>query len=96
VETIRDLAVILLAALSLIATLSLVLMVISVWRLVGVLRDEVHPLLRSLAETSETVKGTARFVSETVAKPSARAAGTAVGVLSFVGALWRLVRPRKP
>ena len=84
---IRDIAVILLAIVSLVMALSLLLMVLAVTRLAGTIQQEIQPLLRSLIETSNTVKGTTQFVSDAVVRPTAKAAGKTIGVVRFARAL---------
>ena len=84
---IRDIAVIVLAIISLLMGFSLLMLVLAVLRLTGTLQQEIQPLLRSLVETSNMVKGTTQFVSEAVVRPTAKAAGKTVGVIRFARAL---------
>ena len=88
---IRDVAVIVLAIVSLLMGFSLIIMVLAVVRLAGTIQQEIQPLLRSLVETSNTVKGTTQFVSETVVRPTAKAAGKTIGVFRFARALASMV-----
>ena len=92
---IRDIAVILLAIVSLIMALSLLLMVLAVTRLAGTIQQEIQPLLRSLIETINTVKGTTQFVSDAVVRPTAKAAGKTIGVVRFARALANAVTRMK-
>lgn len=81
---IRDIAVIVLALVSAFMAFSVFFLVLAVVRLAGTIQEEIKPLLRSLTETSNTVKGTTQFVSEAVVRPTAKAAGRTMGVLRFV------------
>lgn len=81
---IRDIAVIVLALVSAFMAFSVLFLVLAVVRLAGTMQEEIKPLLRSLTETSNTVKGTTQFVSEAVVRPTAKAAGRTMGVLRFV------------
>lgn len=81
---IRDIAVIVLALASAFMAFSVLFLVLAVVRLAGTIQEEIKPLLRSLTETSNTVKGTTQFVSEAVVRPTAKAAGRTMGVLRFV------------
>jgi hypothetical protein len=81
---IRDIAVILLAVVSALMAFSMLFLVMAVIRLAATMQEEIKPLLKSLTETSNTVKGTTQFVSDAVVRPTAVAAGKTIGVLRFV------------
>ena len=89
---IRDIAVIVLAFISALMAFSVLFLVLAVVRLAGTLQEEIRPLLRSLTETSNTVKGTTQFVSEAVVRPTAKAAGRTIGILRFARTLTDAVR----
>ena len=89
---IRDIAVIVLAFISALMAFSVLFLVLAVVRLAGTLQEEIRPLLRSLTETSNTVKGTTQFVSEAVVRPTAKAAGRTIGILRFARTLADAVR----
>ncbi len=80
---IRDIAVIVLAVVSMLMAFSLLFLVLAVVRLAGTIQQEIQPLLQSLTETSNTIKGTTRFVSDAVVRPTAKAAGKTIGILRF-------------
>ena len=84
---IRDIAVIVLAFVSALMAFSVLFLVLSVVRLAGTIQEEIKPLLRSLTETSNTVKGTTQFVSDAVVRPTAKAAGRTIGILRFTRTL---------
>ncbi len=87
----RDLAIIVVALVSLVTALAIVFLVVSVWQLARSLRQDVEPILASLLDTTNTVKGTTAFVSDTVVRPTARAAGGVAGAARFLGSLFRIV-----
>lgn len=89
---IRDIAVIVLALVSALMAFSVVFLVLAVVRLAGTIQEEIKPLLNSLIETSNTVKGTTQLVSEAVVRPTAKAAGRTIGVLRFAQTLVDAVR----
>ncbi len=89
---IRDIAVIVLAFVSALMAFSVVFLVLAVVRLAGTIQEEIRPLLKSLTETSNTVKGTTQFVSEAVVRPTAKAAGRTIGILRFAQRLADAVR----
>ena len=89
---IRDIAVIVLAFVSALMAFSVLFLVLAVVRLAGTIQEEIRPLLRSLVETSNTVKGTTQFVSEAVVRPTARAAGKTIGILRFARTMADAVR----
>ncbi len=84
---IRDIAVILLAFISALMAFSVLFLVLAVVRMAGTIQEEIRPLLKSLTETSNTVKGTTQFVSEAVIRPAAKAAGRTMGILRFARTL---------
>ena len=89
---IRDIAVIVLAFVSALMAFSVLFLVLAVVRLASTIQEEIRPLLRSLVETSNTVKGTTQFVSEAVVRPTARAAGKTIGILRFARTMADAVR----
>lgn len=89
---IRDIAVIVLAFISALMAFSVLFLVLAMVRLAGTLQEEIRPLLKSLTETSNTVKGTTQFVSEAVVRPTAKAAGRTIGILRFARTLAAAVR----
>ncbi len=87
IETVRDLSIILLALEVFIVNIILVLLLWQIRNMIIVLREESRPVLRSTAETTETVKNTSRFLSNHVARPVIRAASFMAGVRGAVKAL---------
>jgi hypothetical protein len=74
--SIRDLAVVVLAAVAVSATLVMAITGLLVWRLLAVIRTELLPIAGSLRETIDTVRDTVDTVGNVVTEssgPSSRA-----------------------
>ncbi len=93
-ETIRDILVVLLAFLSAIVIILLIVLIWQVRTLVQVIRGEVTPILETVRHTSNTVKGTADFVSETTVLPLIRLAAAVTAGTRFFRALFGLTGRR--
>jgi len=76
----RDVAIIFLAFLSVVIGAMLVALLYQVTMLTLLLRDEIKPLLESVNETMNTVRGTTVFMSENVVEPTIKAASALSGV----------------
>ena len=76
----RDVAIIFLAFLSVVIGAMLVALLYQVTMLTLLLRDEIKPLLESVNETMNTVRGTTVFMSENVVEPTIKVASTLSGV----------------
>lgn len=85
--TSSKLAIIILALVLLIMNISMIFMLWQIIRLIDFLLTELKPVLNSVQQTSQTVRGTAEFVSDEVSNPiidvSAKAAGIR-GSLRFI------------
>jgi hypothetical protein len=81
---VRDVAIVLLALESLVIGVLFALMLIQIKQLIRILRDEVMPILRSTQEATNTVKGTATFVSDQVVTPLIKASSYASGTMQMV------------
>jgi hypothetical protein len=79
-RTTRDIAIIVLAALSIIIGVLMILLLYQMTMLTLMMRDEIKPLLESINETMNTVRGTAVFMSENVVQPTINVASTFAGV----------------
>ncbi|MCS7010961.1 MAG: hypothetical protein N2049_03380 [Anaerolineales bacterium] len=66
---IRDIFIIFLAFESLIIGAALVILIIQVASLINLLQNEVKPILKSTAETVNTLRGTTEFLSENLVEP---------------------------
>ena len=85
----RDIVVVVLGALAIIVMLALLVVALILIRLVGNLRGEVRPILRSATHTAETVRGTTSLVSNTLVSPIVRGASLVVGARTMASALFR-------
>ena len=85
--TARDVAIILLAAESLIVGVLLSVLLWQLRKLSRMLEEEVKPLLDSANETVGTVRGTSTFLSETVVSPVVEIISTVTGLRRGLRAL---------
>jgi hypothetical protein len=76
----RDVAIILLAVLSLVIGALLVVLLLQLQSLIKLLREEIRPILASAQDTMGTVRGTTTVVSEYVVSPVARVASYVEGI----------------
>ncbi len=63
---VRDIAVVVLAAVALVATIVLLITGMLVWRLLAVIQADVAPIIQSARETVDTVRDTTELVSDVV------------------------------
>jgi hypothetical protein len=89
VETIRDVAIILLAVETIIVQVILILLLLEIKSLSKMLRDNITPILQSADETVRTVRGTSVFVSDNVVSPVVRVSAFAAGVTEALRILTR-------
>ena len=75
VETIRDVAIIVLAVESIVIGAVLIIVLFQLRSLTVLLRDEIKPMLASANETAGIVRGTTDFVGDSVVKPVITVAG---------------------
>ncbi len=94
VSLLRDAAIILVAFETLLIGLLLIVLTIQVQALVGLLRDEIRPMLQTLNDTLATVRGTTQFVSHHVVSPTIQAAGFVAGVRRVLRELTDTLRGR--
>ena len=94
----RDVAIIFLAFLSIVIGAMLVALLYQVTMLTLLLRDEIKPLLESVNETMNTVRGTTVFMSENVVEPTIKVASTLSGVwrtLEVLAGIRASVQPKQ-
>ncbi len=77
---IRDIAIIVLAFITLVTGVLLAVLIFQLQSLIALLRQEIYPILRSVNDTASTVRGTTTFVSDAVVNPVIKAASYASGV----------------
>ena len=68
-EQIRDVFIIFMAFESLVIGIALVVLIIQLSTLINLLQNEIRPIINSTNETVNTLKGTARFVSDNISEP---------------------------
>ena len=76
----RDVAIIVLALVTMITSVLLAILLFQLQSLIVLLRDENQPILLSINQTTGTVRGTATFVSDAVVSPMIEVAGYVSGV----------------
>jgi hypothetical protein len=76
----RDLAIVFLAIGAFVVTLLLAIVAGLLWRLIGLIRHEIKPVLVSLQDTASTVKGTTSFVSDSFVSPLIRLSSVFAGL----------------
>ena len=60
----------------------------------SLLKDDLSPLLKSIRQTVQTVRGTTAFVSETAVSPIIRVYGAVAGARKMVGVITGIVGRR--
>ncbi len=93
-RAIRDVAIILMALMGSLIVVALVILIVLIARLTIMLQNEIGPLLVSIQETLNTIRGTAAFMSENVVQPVVKTAGYVEGARRFMEVLVGM-RPRK-
>jgi hypothetical protein len=94
-SVVRDVLIIVLMLQGILIALALVVLVIQVANLVNLLQSEIKPALNNLQDTLNTVKGSAQFVSESVASPLVKIGGFTAGASVFIrelGGIRRAIR----
>lgn len=66
---VRDVAIIVLAAESIVIGIFLIILVFSIRNLIKLLREEIKPILDSASQTTETARSATKFVSDTIVSP---------------------------
>lgn len=68
-ERVRDIFIIFMALQSLLIGIVLIILIVQLARLINLLQNEIKPILESTNETANTLRGTARFMSDHLAEP---------------------------
>lgn len=68
-EQIRDVFIIFLALQSLVIGIAMVVLIVQLSSLINLLQNEIRPIINSTNETVNTLKGTAKFLSDNLAEP---------------------------
>lgn len=87
-EQIRDVFIIFLALQSLVIGIAMVVLIVQLSSLINLLQNEIRPIIDSTNETVNTLKGTAKFVSDNLAEP-------VIKINQFTAVLKRIVKPSK-
>ncbi len=83
-STVRDLAIIALALVTLVIGIFLVVLIFQLQSLIALLRNEIKPILSSTNQTVNTVRGTTTFLSETIVNPAITVASYVSGIRQAV------------
>lgn len=86
---VRDVAIILLAVLSIVIGVLLIILLLQLQSLIRLLREELRPILTSAQQTIGTVRGTTTIVSDYVVNPVARVASVIEGLREGLDAFRR-------
>ncbi|HNR96293.1 MAG: hypothetical protein BWY10_01586 [Chloroflexi bacterium ADurb.Bin180] len=92
-DTVRDLAIVVLALESIVLGVVLTVLLLQIRSLTRLLQEQVKPMLDSLRQTVGTVKGTTSIVSETIVTPAVRIGGFAAGARRTLEVLLSLKKP---
>ncbi|NLT73363.1 MAG: hypothetical protein GXX94_04105 [Chloroflexi bacterium] len=84
---VRDVAIVLLALISIVIGVLLVLLLVQIRNLVRTLREEVAPILKTTQTTASRLDGTVHLVSDTVVSPLIKVNSYAAGVRQALGTL---------
>lgn len=87
-EQIRDVFIIFLALQSLVIGIAMVVLIVQLSSLINLLQNEIRPIINSTNETVNTLKGTAKFVSDNLAEP-------VIKINQYAAMFKRLVKPSK-
>jgi hypothetical protein len=93
---VRDIAIVFVAVATFLIGLVAIVLVIELWVLIKVLREEIQPLLKSVNDTASTVRGTTEFVSENVVSPIIRVAGFTAAVRQVAYDLRSVIAAARP
>lgn len=83
-ERIKDVVIIFLAILSLLASITFVVMLVQVARFVNLLQNEIRPIVESTNETISNLRGTTEFLGDHVAQPVITIAQYAAALRRFL------------
>ncbi len=83
----KNLAIIMLALETIVVTALLAVVVLLLARLVGMIQNEISPVLKSVQQTASTVRGTTTFVSDTFVSPLIQIASALSGLSGTIKAV---------
>ncbi len=85
---IRDVFIIFMALESLVIGVALVVLIVQLSTLINLLQNEIRPIINSTNETVNTLKGTAKFISEHLTEP-------VIKINQFTAMVKKLIKPSK-
>jgi hypothetical protein len=88
----RDVIIIIVALVTLTANILLVVLGVRIWRLVTQVRNETRPIVTSVSQTSETIRGTSSIVGDVIVGPVARLAALSAAAQTLVRSLLTISR----
>jgi hypothetical protein len=88
----RDVIIIIVALVTLTANILLVVLGVRIWRLVTQVRNETRPIVTSVSQTSETIRGTSSIVGDVLVGPVARLAALSAAAQTLVRSLLTISR----
>ncbi|MHB0857512.1 MAG: hypothetical protein ACYC5M_08075 [Anaerolineae bacterium] len=91
-EVVRDVAIVLLALMSVIIGVLAAITLLQIRSLVRVLQDEIVPMLDTVNGTLRTVNGTTQFVSDNVVDPVVKVSSFTTGTLQTMRSLLSIKR----
>ena len=83
---IRDVFIIFMALESLVIGVALVVLIVQLSTLINLLQNEIRPIINSTNETVNTLKGTAKFISEHLTEP-------VIKINQFMAMVKKLINP---
>ena len=93
---IRDIAIVFVAGTTLLIGIAVIVLIVEIWVLIKVLRDEIRPLLNSVNDTASTVRGTTKFVSKNIVSPFIKLSGFTAAVRQMAGDIKSIVSTAQP
>ncbi|MFP4322106.1 MAG: hypothetical protein ACLFTK_06610 [Anaerolineales bacterium] len=96
IAIVRDLFIILLVLQGMIITLALTVLILQLASITNLLQNELYPIVKNLQDTSNTVKGTAAFISENAAAPVIELSAWVGGLTTFMRNLRNVARGNPP
>lgn len=87
-EQIRDVFIIFLALQSLVIGIAMVVLIVQLSSLINLLQNEIRPIINSTNETVNTLKGTAKFISDNLTEP-------VIKINQYAAMFKRIVKPSK-
>ena len=88
----RDVIIIIVALVTLTANILLVVLGVRIWRIVSQVRNETRPIVTSVSQTSETIRGTSTIVGDVIVGPVARLAALSAAAQTLVRSLLTVSR----